>query len=92
MVEVCRAGATSVLLLIGSSPWMLRVEREYGRRDGFGLGGWASEMFGLVDGSGWGAIVVDARAVPLLRVYMSMNDGTCKCLEWSKVQRRCDWV
>jgi len=48
VVETCRGGATSVAELMGSSPWMPRVEREYGRDcDWEGCGGLVSGRFGL---------------------------------------------
>jgi hypothetical protein len=54
VVETCRGGATSVAELMGSSPWMPRVEREYGR--GLeGVGGLVSGRFGF-GGGVWSGI------------------------------------
>ena len=50
MVETWRGGATSVAELMGSSPWMPRVEREY-ERDWEGCGGLLSGRLGLGVGS-----------------------------------------
>jgi hypothetical protein len=49
VVETWRGGATSVAELMGSSPWMPRVEREY-VRDLDGCGGLVSGRFGLDSG------------------------------------------
>lgn len=46
-METCRAGATSVEELIGSSPCMLRVEREYFAV----LGGWVIVSGGARSGT-----------------------------------------
>lgn len=46
-METCRAGATSVEELMGSSPWMLRVEREYFAV----LGGWVIVSGGARSGT-----------------------------------------